>query len=745
MSEERLYTNRQIAEALGKDLSTVKRRAKNEAWPYEEESHAGRPRRLYAFASLPRDVQQAIDNWEASQAAQAKMREIEEDLARSAALAAEKMALREKAKADEKTVQRLQTIQEGRRKFNELPKDSPRRERGKALEWLVTAYFEYQRASHLSAEKARIEYCAKVASGHIELPAHIEAHLPQRHGRRHLTHGALKNWIYAWQNEGIWGLVPAWGVKHPGSKIEQTPALHRLVLGALLKYPQITAQAVKDWLAAEHPELNICSKKGIQRCFRDFKRDNPQIWTYITHPDRWKNIYMAGVGSVFEHIDRPNQMWELDSTPGDWLLTDGRHSVVGCIDLHTRRVKLFVSKSSTAAAVKQVLRRAMLDWGMPEAVRTDNGKDYVSEDVTSLLRDLEIIQEICIPFASEEKGTIERFFRTMSHGILNLLDGFIGHNVAERKEIEARKSFARRIMKKDEVVEVKLSSDELQQKLDEWVAYYYEQNPHGGLKDRSPIEVWRAWNQPLRQISDPHALDELMAEVAGTRTIGKKGIRYDNRFYIDPAGVMHEHVGREVLVRLDEQDLGRLAIYLDGAFLCWAVDPDAQGIDRREAAAAIKGHVKKRAAEQAAELKQYTKAIKKDIVQTVIDHRKAQVENVVDMPKRAESHSTPALDAAGEAAKARMSADSPVETQVAEVVNYDQFRDGFHKQNRRVIEEEDERRIHAMWLRVEAAIEASKPVSDQDRRGLEIYKQSGKYRSMQEFFEAFGLTAADFA
>ncbi len=56
-----------------------------------------------------------------------------------------------------------------------------------------------------------------------------------------------------------------------------------------------------------------------------------------------------------------------------------------------------VSKSSTAAAVKQVLRRSMLGWGVPEAVRTDNGKDYVSDEVDSLLCDLEIIHEICIP------------------------------------------------------------------------------------------------------------------------------------------------------------------------------------------------------------------------------------------------------------------------------------------------------------------------------------------------------------
>tara|TARA_B100000780_G_scaffold31405_1_gene19882 strand:- start:714 stop:932 length:219 start_codon:yes stop_codon:yes gene_type:complete len=68
-----------------------------------------------------------------------------------------------------------------------------------------------------------------------------------------------------------------------------------------------------------------------------------------------------------------------------------------------------------------------------------------------------------MPFASEEKGTIERLNRTMSHGILELLPGFIGHNVSEQKAIESRKSFAKRVMTKGETVDVKLTGAELQQ------------------------------------------------------------------------------------------------------------------------------------------------------------------------------------------------------------------------------------------------------------------------------------------
>jgi hypothetical protein len=752
---EKLYSIRDIAEATGKTVRGLRKRSRNGnkragESPWEAADtiiRRGQETKLYSLSKLPPDIRQALREWEKICALEA----ISEQAARDQAAHEQAMArngealAQEKARRQREAVEaRARRIADGQKKYNALADDDPRKQRAKGRLWFVLAVIELCRRSGMARRVAITELARQVNERQIDVPAYAEAAITTNDGARSLSHGTLKNWCYDYANGGVWALTPGW-YGHKRSKIEKTPALKALVLGALLKYPQITGRSIKNFLEAEHPELNICSVRAIQRFIRQWKDENQQIWTYLRNPDQWKNVYMAAAGSVFEQIDRPNQLWELDSTPGDWLLTDGRHSVIGCIDLYSRRVKLFVSKSSTAAAVKQVMRRAMLDWGVPEVVRTDNGKDYVSQDITGLLRDLEIIQEICIPFASEEKGTIERFFRTMSHGLLNLLDGFIGHSVADRKAIEARKSFAQRIMEKDAVVEVRLSSDELQQKLNDWVSHFYEQEPHGGLNGRSPIEVWRAWNRPLRRIHDEHALDGLMMPYGQERVIGKKGLRFNNRFYIDPTGRMHVAANRNnrVYFRYDEHDLGRIAVYQDGAFLCWAVDPDAVGIDRREAAAAIKHHQKKVMAEQAKELKKYARALKQDIAQTVIDYRKEQTENIVDFPRASEEYSTPALEEAARAHQELINPPQPHNSQ-ADVVGYDQFRGEFERHNESVLEETDLRRIHAGWLRVEQAIEAGDIVSEDDRRGLEAYRLSGQYQSQQELFEAFGLTAEDF-
>lgn len=54
------FTVRQIAEALGVDLSTAKRRADRERWPYEETTGRGGRRRLYLLERLPGRVQAAL-------------------------------------------------------------------------------------------------------------------------------------------------------------------------------------------------------------------------------------------------------------------------------------------------------------------------------------------------------------------------------------------------------------------------------------------------------------------------------------------------------------------------------------------------------------------------------------------------------------------------------------------------------------------------------------------------------------
>jgi hypothetical protein len=68
-----------------------------------------------------------------------------------------------------------------------------------------------------------------------------------------------------------------------------------------------------------------------------------------------------------------------------------------------------------------------------------------------------------------------------------MMPGYIGHNVAERKELEASKAFSERLFTKGETIEISLSSAELQEFCDRWLVRYHNR-PHEGLGGLSPVQ-----------------------------------------------------------------------------------------------------------------------------------------------------------------------------------------------------------------------------------------------------------------
>lgn len=633
---------------------------------------------------------------------------------------------------------RLKVKQDGLAQYAALP-DGPKKQRIKARKLIVELLYEWRRHHTGTKSATRSAFCDALNASDLSVPAWCIEYLPNRHGRHALTEPTLERWEQAYQKIGLMGLSDGYGNRKHQSKIETNDSLRRVILGCMLKHPHITSKKLKQYLEAAEPDLNIVSEGAIRRFMIGWKRDNAQIWTYMTNPDKWKNVFMSAAGSHFERITRLNQVWELDSTPGDWILKDGRHVVIGCIDMYSRRLKLLVSKTSKALAVCQLFRRSVIDWGIPEAARTDNGKDFVSEQFDSVLNQLEITHEVCIPFASEEKGTIERALQTVSHGILDLLPGFIGHNVAERKIIEARKSFAQRVMTPGEAVDVDLTSDELQEKLDQWTDHIYAHDAHGGLKGKTPFEAAAGWSQPIARIADERALDMLLAEIAGTGTITKKGLRRDHYWYIHPA--LFEHVGSEVHLRRDEHEQGKLYVYsLDGEFICIAECPELTGISRKEVAAASKHHQKKFLSGQSAEYRQFKRDMKRNVPEAVLQHRIAQSEKLSAFPAPSEPYTTPALEEAARAARAgdapeRLEQDDEDRRLQQEVID-DLHHDKVHEL--RTIE--TSRQFFQRWVRLGRKAKSAEALTDEEWQFLIRHANSAEIRSELAIHRDMGLT-----
>ena len=103
-----------------------------------------------------------------------------------------------------------------------------------------------------------------------------------------------------------------------------------------------------------------------------------------------------------------------------------------------------VVPTSRATAIAALLRRCILEWGVPEAVRTDEGEDYTSRHVLGVLTDLEIEHRPCPPYTPEAKPFVERFLGTLTRDLFASLPGFSGHDVTQAQARRSRKSFATR-------------------------------------------------------------------------------------------------------------------------------------------------------------------------------------------------------------------------------------------------------------------------------------------------------------
>ena len=356
----------------------------------------------------------------------------------------------------------------------------------------------------------------------------------------------------------------------------------------------------------------------VYRFQKSWIEENSELYLQMTNPDAWKNSAMLAFGSASEDVKELNQRWEMDATPADWLLmdTDGkkrRYTASAVIDVYSRRAIVVLARTPKTQTHCFALRLALLAWGVPKMIVTDNGADYQSDHFVRILAALDIEHRTTNPFSGEEKPHVERFIGTLNHSILELLPNYVGHNVAARKAIEARRSFAERLARKGEIVDFadvldgSCSGEFLQSRINEWLVGTYDQDNHRGI-DTSPFLKAAGWAGSVRRINDERSLDTLLARPAGNngrRSIQKKGIELDGAFFI-AAELARVSVGNLVDI-YETEDLGRVIVHYKGEFLCVAECPERTGANRAEIAAMADAEKKETLSDARKRLKAETK------------------------------------------------------------------------------------------------------------------------------------------
>ena len=525
---------------------------------------------------------------------------------------------------------------------------------------VLAAQRAHAAAAGLSLRASDEPFAALYALGRIAVPDWVRAEVASVSGK------TLRRWR-SWERDGLDRLAARQGRrKDDATSLLWTAndgAIAELVGGAIARQPHLTAAHVRaliratfgdEILDADGSPVALPQERAVRRFIAEFKDRNRLALTRLTDPDRFKSAFRFAGLTRNGDVERLNQRWQVDASPADVLTTDGRYAVYVLVDIWSRRVIGLVTRTPRAAAVLLLIRKAILAWGVPEEVVTDNGSDFVAREVKRAFAALAIRHSMCDPFAPEQKGIVERAIGTLQRDLMPLLPGFVGHSVADRKAIEARRSFAARLGESaDKAFCVELTAAELQGYLDRWAAGAYAQSPHAGLPERmTPFARAASFAGRVRRIADERALDVLLAPVPGgdgMRIVGKQGVKIDGGYFL-AATLMP---GEKVLVRHDPSDMGRVMCFSeDGSrYLAEAVCPERAGIDPAEAVARARAEQARILKEQVEPIRRAAKRIKpRDMVEAILGQAERDA-NVIAFPHAAEAHTTPALEAAGEAAQ----------------------------------------------------------------------------------------------
>ncbi|HEC90926.1 MAG TPA: hypothetical protein ENI55_04590 [Alphaproteobacteria bacterium] len=536
-------------------------------------------------------------------------------------------------------------------------------DRAEARLAIVNAFDAFFACSPLGKLKATTAFAALYNAGRLDLPGAVKAVVAS------FSPSALRDWRKKLAIEGVAALAGAHGHRRGRGIIDSSADLQGYIVALLAAKPHVDAAQVMRGLRARFGESLLPSYRSLRRWIAAWKADNAQVFLAVRDPDKFRSKYQPAFGSASAHIIALNQLWELDSSPADVMTTSGRSALVGCIDIFSRRTTVLVAPTSRATALAAVTRKAMLAWGVPAAVKTDQGSDYISRHYTRVLADLQITHQTCRPYTPEGKPHIERFFKTLSHQFLELLPGYIGHDVRGRKEIENRKSFAGRAGDDDaETFSVDLSAVELQERIDAWLQSSYERQPHNGLGGLSPFEKAASWPGAVSRIENERALDLLLAEAPdghGMRTVGKSGIRCAGATFIGP--VLGAHVGDRVRVRFDPADMGAIFVFdSDGGFLCRAFAAERLGVGRAAAARGAR-YLQRRVVKDA---KAAIRRLKKQhtperIAEDIVAFAATAAGRLTAFPGPSVLHETAALDAAVIAAAGTPEPAAPTADEVA--------------------------------------------------------------------------------
>lgn len=196
-----------------------------------------------------------------------------------------------------------------------------------------------------------------------------------------------------------------------------------------------------------------------------------------------------------------------------------------------------------------------LAYGVPAVLVTDNGWEFIGNDLRDACLALGITLQQTPVRTPEFKGSIERSFETLDSGLFTTLPGTTFSHPRARGDY-------------DSVGEACLSMSDLDRLLHLFLVDHYAMDRHAGLGGETPAQRWAALTaDPFlfapRVPGSAEELKVLLGRVT-TRTVQPYGIEFETlRYNGEALSALRDHLkpGEKVKVKYHPGDLSRIHIF----------------------------------------------------------------------------------------------------------------------------------------------------------------------------------------
>lgn len=220
-------------------------------------------------------------------------------------------------------------------------------------------------------------------------------------------------WIKRYIAEGFMGLenqsrAP---LSHPNQLSEEVESL---ILQAKKARSHWGPKKIIDWLTQEHSHIEWPARSTASDLLKRHGLVQP----------RKKRIRTPAYTQPFELCTAPNDVWSIDYK-GNFILGDGQSCYPLTLTDNYSRFLLACDAfpSISGQDVRKTLIRLFREYGLPKAIKSDNGSPFATRSLAGLSRlsvwwiKLGIIPERIKPGAPQENGRHERMHLTMKQEV----------------------------------------------------------------------------------------------------------------------------------------------------------------------------------------------------------------------------------------------------------------------------------------------------------------------------------------